>query len=85
MRHRSRAFARLLGVLVLIAGWASPGLAQTQGGVTGTVTDTSGAAIPGADVTVTNMATSGTRHTVTNTEGVYNFPGLPPGSYQLKV
>src|SRR3954471_20261934 len=38
-----------------------------------------------ADVTVTNTPTPGTRNTVTNGEGVYSFPALPPGSYQIKV
>src|SRR4051812_27545020 len=85
MRYRSRSLARLLTVLILLASWVVTGRAQTQGAVTGTVTDTSGASIPGANVTVTNTATSGTRNTVTNGDGVYSFPGLPPGSYQLKV
>src|SRR3954454_16670378 len=85
MRHRSRSLARLLTALILLASWVLIGRAQTQGAVTGTVTDTSGASIPGANVTVTNTATSGTRNTVTNGDGVYSFPGLPPGSYQLKV
>src|SRR4249919_2006857 len=85
MRHRSRSLARLLAVLILLASWVVTGRAQTQGAVTGAVTDTSGAPVPGANVTVTNSATRGTRTTVTNGEGVYSFPGLPPGSYQLKV
>ena len=61
------------------------GRAQTQGGITGTVTDSSGAPVPGATVTVTNTATRGTRNTTTNAEGLYTFPSLPPGSYELKV
>ena len=85
MTHRSRSVARLLTVVIMLASWVVTGRAQTQGAVTGRVTDTSGASVPGADVTVTNTATSGTRHTVTNGEGVYSFPGLPPGSYQIKV
>src|SRR5881394_384753 len=84
MRHRSRSVARLIGVVILLASWGAPARAQTQGGITGLVTDSSGAAIPGATVTVTNTATSGTRNTTTNGEGLYAFPGLPPGSYQVK-
>ena len=85
MRHRSRSVARLLTVVILLASWVVTGRAQTQGGITGTVTDSSGAAIPGATVTVTNTATSGTRNTTTNAEGLYTFPAVPPGSYELKV
>ena len=85
MRHRSRSVARLLTVVILLASWVVTGRAQTQGGITGTVTDTSGAGVPGATVTVTNTATSGMRNTVTNGEGLYTFPGLPPGTYQIKV
>ena len=85
MRHRSRSVARLLTVVILLASWVVTGRAQTQGGVTGKVTDTSAAAVPGATVTVINTATSGKRNTVTNGEGLYSFPGLPPGTYQIKV
>jgi len=77
--------ARLLGVLVLLGCWVVTGSAQTQGGITGTVRDTSGAAIPGATVTVTNTATRGMRNTTTNEEGLYSFPSLPPATYELKV
>src|SRR6478672_10031732 len=88
MRHRSRSVARLLTVVILLATsypWVVTGRAQTQGGITGTVTDSSGAAVPGATVTVTNTATRGTRNTTTNGEGLYTFPAVPPGSYELKV
>src|SRR5687767_11624747 len=85
MRHRSRSVARLLGVVILLMSGASTAGAQTQGAITGTVTDASGAAVPGAEVTVTNTATRGTRETTTNTEGQYTFPSLPPGNYELKV
>ena len=64
--------------------WVVTGRAQTQGGITGTVTDSSGAAVPGATVTVTNTATRGTR-IPDHAEGLYNFPSLPPGNYELKV
>ena len=85
MRHRSGSIARLLTVVILLASWVVTGRAQTQGGVTGTVTDSSGAPIAGASVTVTNTATRGTRETTTNAEGLYTFPSLPPGNYELKI
>jgi hypothetical protein len=85
MRHRARSVARLLIVMIVLAFWVMTARAQTEGGITGTVTDSSGAAIPGADVTVTNTANGGMRNTTTNTEGLYTFPSLPPGVYELKA
>src|SRR5262249_29962800 len=59
--------------------------AQTQGEITGVIRDTSGAVVPGATITVTNPATNFTRTAVSNEAGVYNFPALQPGKYNLKV
>jgi hypothetical protein len=58
---------------------------QTQGEMTGEVTDPSGALMPGATVTVTNEATNATRQMRTNATGVYSFPALLPGTYTLKT
>ena len=71
----------LLG-LVLPIGVAS---AQTFGEITGEVTDQSGAIAPNASVTATNTATNGSRTTRTNEAGIYSFPALVPGPYQVKV
>ncbi len=71
-----------LGLLYLFCGIAS---AQTLGQIMGAVTDPSGAAIPNARVTVTNMATSAERDTMTNTAGLYVFPDLLPGTYEVRV
>src|SRR4029077_20387180 len=70
---------------ILLAAWVATGGAQTQGGISGSGTGSSGGAIPGPTVTVTNTPPSGTRNTTTNGEGLYTFPGLPPGTYQVKV
>src|SRR5215469_6760028 len=59
--------------------------AQTLGSITGEVKDPSGAAAPNAAVTVTNTATNATRSTATNSVGIYVFPDLVPGTYQLRV
>jgi hypothetical protein len=59
--------------------------AQTTGEITGLVTDSSGAAVTGATVTVTNKATNAQRQVTTNSEGIYSFPSLFPGVYALKV
>src|SRR5262249_40511153 len=69
----------------LLCGLAARAYAQTSGEITGLVTDSSGAAVSGASVTVTNKATVATRQITTNSEGLYSFPSLLPGVYELKV
>ncbi len=58
--------------------------AQTGGEITGEVRDPSGALVPNARVTFTNK-TNLTRSTSTNTAGLYSFPDLTPGKYDVKV
>ncbi|HKD07603.1 MAG TPA: carboxypeptidase-like regulatory domain-containing protein [Bryobacteraceae bacterium] len=59
--------------------------AQTAGEITGEVKDQSGAIAPNVAVTATNSGTNVARSTVTNTSGVYSFPDLTPGVYQVKA
>ncbi|MGH9407442.1 MAG: carboxypeptidase regulatory-like domain-containing protein [Terriglobia bacterium] len=80
----------LLIVLALLMGafLLAPrsGVAQEiTGGITGTVTDASGAAVPNAHVTATDTLRGTVWPTETNSAGVYNFPRLPTGQYTLKV
>ena len=60
-------------------------LAQASSGITGTITDNSGAIVPGASVTITNIATQLTVKTVTSSAGQYTATGLPPGRYTVTV
>jgi hypothetical protein len=53
------------------------------GTILGTVTDTSGAAVPGATVTLTNTGTGLTRSAVTDAAGEYTLPSLPTGKYKM--
>jgi hypothetical protein len=53
------------------------------GTILGTITDTSGAAVPGATVTLTNINTGFTRTVVTDGNGEYTVPSLPTGKYKL--
>jgi hypothetical protein len=72
----------LLSVLLVALG----ALAQIQNGqFNGTVTDPSGAAIPNAKVTVTNVGTNLSVSTTTNQSGAYTVKELPPGSYKITV
>lgn len=62
------------------------GLAQAQTAtVTGRVTDSSGAVIPGTQVTITNVATGAARVATANEVGLYTVPLLPPGEYRINV
>ena len=71
---------------VLFVLWAVPSFAQrTTASIRGTVTDSSGGVIPGADVKVKGEDTGFTRTTVTNAAGVYSFAELPVGTYTVEV
>jgi hypothetical protein len=52
---------------------------------TGTVTDPTGAALPGAQVTLTEVATGTSTTGTTNNNGIYTVPGLPVGTYTLTI
>jgi len=58
---------------------------QTLGTITGEVRDPSGASVPNAAVTAANTATNAVRNTVSTDQGLYSFPGLVPGVYEVKV
>ncbi|HTV06552.1 MAG TPA: carboxypeptidase regulatory-like domain-containing protein [Acidobacteriaceae bacterium] len=78
--------ATLLALAVLSGLLITPALrAQTTAQLSGTVQDTSGGVIPGAQVTLTNQSTGDTRVVQTNGEGLYAFPSLVPGTYTLKA
>src|ERR1700730_13966202 len=63
-----------------------PADAQVAGGIiSGTVTDNTGAAIPQAQISITNRATDVTRQVVANGDGFYSAPNLQPGEYQVKA
>lgn len=59
--------------------------AQVGGKITGVVRDPSGAVIPGAAVAVAHAATGANRTATTDSEGVYSFPALAVGQYNIEV
>src|SRR5688572_13838341 len=75
------------GVLACLFFFASN--ASAQGGInatlSGTVSDPSGALIPGVDVTTTNTATGVVATVLTNESGTYRFPSLQPGAYEVRA
>ena len=75
--------ARLATLLVCMYGIL---LAQTdRGTISGTVTDSSGAAVPDAKVTAIHVATNTTSTTVSTSSGDFTIPSLPVGEYNLRV
>src|SRR5262249_54003550 len=57
---------------------------QTTGQIQGTVSDESGAGLPGATVTIRGAGVAGAPTAVTTDTGSYRFPLLPPGTYDLE-
>jgi hypothetical protein len=76
-------FAILTAVLVTLT--AAPAIAQTAGTATlvGTVTDSTGALVPGVKLIVTNTGTTFRSESVTSAEGSYYVPYLTPGNYRI--
>ncbi len=82
-------FRRLIfaiGTIFVVFAVSRVGVAQTTTArITGTVTDTTGAVLPGAQVTVTNIETGVRRTVVTDDQGRFAAAQLPPGSYDTTV
>src|SRR5258705_12703116 len=75
-----------IGFFLLLLSLATPGRSQsTFGSMTGTVTDKSSAAVPGAKIVATNEATGVIRRATSGTDGVYVVNDLLPGAYRLQV
>lgn len=74
----------LCAAAVLLSG--SPAcFAQASSGVTGTVTDSTGAVVSGAAITITNNETQTTANAVSSSSGTYAVSGLNPGRYTVTV
>ena len=74
----------MASAMTLVAGMAAAQNGST-GKLSGTVTDPTGAGIPGAQVTLVNQGTDGKRDVVTSKQGIYEFPLLPPGTYRIEI
>jgi hypothetical protein len=83
MRTGAAFFVSVL--LLLVLSVSALGQSQTTGRIAGTVSDQNGAAVPGAEVTVTNNATGETRTIVADASGNYIVPLLPSGTYSVSV
>jgi hypothetical protein len=84
MQYALSVFSRnTLLIMVLMLMPAITAYAQYGAGIQGTVTDKTGAVIPGAKITITSLETRRTQQTVASGEGFYRFSSLPPGKYKL--
>jgi hypothetical protein len=80
MRHVWRSTLAAVALLCLLTGAQAQEITAT---VTGTVTDETGAVLPGVTVTVRNTGTGFLREVTTGGEGVYTAPLLPTGRYEV--
>lgn len=86
----SSSLGRLLlaGCAAILVAVALPQTGQAQvlyGSLTGNVTDTSGAAVPGATVTITNVQTGQSREVATDQSGSFDIPTVQAGTYTVKI
>src|SRR5262245_58380939 len=83
---RERDEMRNFFIVVLVAALSSGVIwAQATGQIHGTIHDQSGAAIPGADIKVTQTGTGLSRSVLSQEDGSYVLTNLPVGTYQLEV
>src|SRR5438874_12521756 len=81
----SSSFRSLSAVASVLLFSAVLATAQTStSNIRGTVTDPQGSVVPGATVTLTNLANNAARQQTTNAGGSYSFELLPPGDYRLE-
>jgi hypothetical protein len=72
--------------IALVAGTLSVAPAQSnRGSMAGSITDSSGALIPGAKISIRNTQTGVSSETVSSADGNYRFPELPVGAYDVNV
>src|SRR5262249_58954167 len=71
---------------ILLTFGAAPAFGQAvTGSIVGNITDTGGAAIAGAKVTITETSTGIAHNATTNDDGVYVIPYLPPGAFKVEI
>jgi len=77
---------RVFQVVITVAAVSGLVLAQTgTSSITGSVTDLTGAALPGVEITLANQETGARFQTLTNETGAYRVASLPPGIYRIEA
>jgi len=83
---RVRGILCVFSLLIFVACFSAIVLGQAVNAtLLGTVTDKSGAVVPDAKVTVTEIKTNIRHVGTTNASGTYEFPNLPPGVYRVDI
>ncbi len=72
-------------LVLFIMGTAPSTFAQFSSGIVGTVTDPSGGLLAGVQITLANTGTGVAQTAVSNEAGVFRFPSLPPGNFQISA
>jgi hypothetical protein len=85
MRKLNRVVTFLVMATVLCFSSMIGRAQSTTSAVNGTVTDSSGAVVVGADITLVNIATGLEYHATTDNSGLYHATQLPPGNYTLEA
>jgi hypothetical protein len=83
--HLAQALRALFLLVAAVFVLSPMSFAQYRASIQGTVTDTEGGVIPGAKLTLTNLATNEIQERTSNDVGVYNFNALPPSTFKLVV
>ncbi len=84
-KQHGRLRASAMGAAFVLVTSASVAGAQFTSSVTGTVEDPTGAEVPGATLTLTNLGTQQTFTATSSSDGSYRFTTLPPAAYKLHI
>ncbi|MBV9038754.1 MAG: carboxypeptidase regulatory-like domain-containing protein, partial [Acidobacteriaceae bacterium] len=74
-----------VAALIMLLACSISNAQVLYGSLTGTVSDPSGAAVPGANVEALDVGTGVAQKTTTNNEGIYLFSNLQPGTYRITI
>ena len=85
LSRSSQVFSLTLASAFFLFASLTSAQVRTTGTISGTVTDPSGAVVPGASLTISEASTGFSKTVTSNASGEYVFPVLQPGTYSLKV
>jgi hypothetical protein len=74
-----------LGLAAILVCTGTPAVAQTTGDISGRVTDASEMPLPGVTIETTSSSLPGARISVTDANGAYRIPAIPPGTYRVRA